>query len=179
MTAPGWLAGAERQTVAVVAAIGAWSITQPLPAVVTPAALAETRDEIERLCAPASDEAAAVVMYDLVAWMQRKGLPVPGDGDGMAMLVADYVEGLADAPADLLAKAAGEIRRTWHWRTVPLEGDLRQLIAEDMALRRLAAMRLRTAASVLARPMAELGSRRHDAGAVAVVRSVMGEVRRG
>lgn len=129
-----------------------WTIAEPLPA--------EYRDRIptalatmQAACQPASPKHFAVCMHDLIEWIEVFGVvPLPADPaareDRIAQIVARYQADLSDLPADLLRDAIRHVTGSAKYRVLPMPGDVRAVVADEMERRRHAVRRLETARRV-------------------------------
>ena len=115
-----------------------WITAQiPVPLVTLTAA----RIEAETALTPADERAATLALAELFRWARLFGLKL----DDLEATAREFREALADLPADLLTQAIGMIRRTWHYPSLPLPGDLRRQVTDELARRRMLATKLRQA----------------------------------
>ena len=115
-----------------------WMTTQIL---VPLAALTAARIEAETALTPADERAATLALAELFRWARLFGLKL----DDLEATAREFREALADLPAGLLTQAIGMIRRTWHYPSLPLPGDLRRQVTDELARRRMLATKLRQA----------------------------------
>lgn len=126
-----------------------WTPAEPLPAEYRgqiPAVLALAEQAVQ----PATTEAFAVAIDNLVQWVEVFGVVVlPTDQQKrrvqLAQIVARYRKDLSDIPADLLQEAIATVTSTAEYRVLPLPGDIRKTVAAELERRRHAVRRLTTA----------------------------------
>lgn len=126
-----------------------WTVTQPLPG--------EYRERIEAALplaiaatAPATVEQFGVAMADLVEWIETYGVMVLPDDrqqrrEKLSQIVGRYRKDLAELPADLLADGIRHVTGSGEFRTLPLPGDIRKVVADELARRRFILLRLKSA----------------------------------
>ena len=145
------LASAESSTVW----IQNWAVCEPLPegeAEKLPAYIAA----YEAGLAPADVKAFAVGIKPLVDWVQQFGvIPLSADTDArrrqIADIVASYRVDLGDIPADLIETAFRRAKGSHVFRNLPLPGEVRAQIADELARRQSKLLRLKTAEMIARR----------------------------
>ena len=90
---------------------------------------------------PCDPKTFAVLMKNLMTWATGFGVKTPD----MAVITASYRAHI-DLPADLMAVAVDRAMRDWKWgNRLPLPGELRGFVADELAERVLDQLRLRIA----------------------------------
>lgn len=126
-----------------------WKPEQPVPTElipILPQAIAEYRATIE----PADKKSWLVVMDRFTNWIERFGVvPVPTTEIERKRwrqdLIFDYRDALADLPADLLEEAIRQVMATARYRVLPMPGDIRAIVADELRKRQDQLNRLTTA----------------------------------
>jgi hypothetical protein len=129
-----------------------WTPREPLPI--------EYRDQIiqampiaEEAVRPASVQEFAVAMAELFDWIEMFGVvPLPNNPDErcakLAKITERYHANLGDLPGDLIAKGIKRTTDAATFRVLPLPGDIRNEVKDELMERRLILARLRLAASL-------------------------------
>lgn len=116
-----------------------WKPWEDVPADRVPA-LTEGLTIVEQALEPASVRAFGVCMAPMIEWVQRFGvIPLAENKDQRRKQVADIVSGyrepLADLPPDLLDDAIRETIASHRFRALPLPGDLRARVQDELTRR--------------------------------------------
>lgn len=99
------------------------------------------RDKAGLLAAlvPAPVQVMAIELVRILDFARTYNVAIP-DREGA---LAIYRESLADLPTDLLGLAVERIVKTWAWgNRLPMPADIRALVVDDLARRKLAMVRL-------------------------------------
>lgn len=125
-------------------ALAEWPLGHPFPdppppELARPARVAAIA-ALEVGTAPADPHSLAVALDGLLDYAETFGLPVPNRS---AALMA-YIEAMRDMPADLVVEAVARVKREWRANRMPAPAIVRGFVADELAARKMAAMRLRT-----------------------------------
>ncbi len=82
-----------------------------------------------------------MILVPFVEWLIREKLIQADEGPAV---VTDYTQTLQTLPPDLLRAATTRIKATWHYRSKPLPGDLRQAVSDQWKERTTDYRRLQT-----------------------------------
>jgi hypothetical protein len=119
-----------------------WQTSEPLPSGVTAEAISRVIAAHDAALQPAPAEVFAVSVDRVFAFARTFNIAVP---DTKAA-VRFYRDGLADIPADLLDLAMRRAVDGWKWgNRLPMPADIKAQIAPELAARKLALARLKTA----------------------------------
>ncbi len=126
-----------------------WSPEQPVPADAIPL-LPKAIEAYSHAVQPADKKAWLVIMDRFLNWIERFGVvPVPMEPTERNRwrmdLIFDYRDALADLPADLLEQAIKQVMATARYRVLPMPGDVRAIVADELRKRQDQLNRLTTA----------------------------------
>lgn len=110
---------------------------------------------LEPWLAPAGPQTYAVQMAKLMEFARTFDVKVPNERSAQKI----YRETLGVLPADLLALAITRTIETWRWgNRLPMPGDIRATVRDDLARRRndLSTLRIASSKAVLERRMPTL-----------------------
>lgn len=125
-----------------------WTPADPLPGPLTPQTLRQIADHLDRASRPPTPEEWAGAVGLLRRLATAFAIPV----DDWTLLSRLYAEGLKDVPADLLRLGVERILRHWsNGFRLPMPGELRTLIAPELAARSAALAKLRCALATTTR----------------------------
>lgn len=107
-----------------------WISAEPLPPMIArhPKRLKEALTQIEVDVAPVTARAMAVIVGQFLDFANTFQLGGAWEPEKVA---ADYRGALAELPGALIALGFKRLQQTWHWRSLPLPGDVRQAIAPE------------------------------------------------
>lgn len=105
----------------------------------------------EAAASPAGPKAKAVALADLSEWLDIYApVPLPTEkGERLARVTAIVQrlgKDLGDLPGDLLVKAVRSVTQSHEYSKLPLPGEFRRIVADELARRTTALNRLRSAA---------------------------------
>lgn len=127
-----------------------WTASTPLPSEYR-AHIAEALPLAEAAASPAGPKAKAVALADLSEWLDVYApVPLPTDKDERLSRITAIVQrigkDLGDLPGDLLAKAVRSVTQSHEYSKLPLPGEFRSHVDEELARRCGILQRLQTAA---------------------------------
>lgn len=123
-----------------------WAPADPLPDGLDRAELVRAGRELRASIEPADIKARAVVLKGLLDMARAFNIPVP---DAKAASDA-YLDGLASLPLDLLELAVARVRASWTWgMRLPLPGEVKAMVADELSRRQRDLFRARLALSRL------------------------------
>lgn len=106
-------------------------MTDDLPSAITanPEILNQALAAVNSDLAPAPARVMAVAVGRFLDFANT--FQIGGKWDAQTV-AAEYAEDLADMPGSLLMLAFKRLRQNWHWRSLPLPGDVRGAVALEM-----------------------------------------------